>query len=310
MLARDVLEAVGETPLVEVDAVSPEDGARVYAKLESANPTGSMKDRMALAMIDGAEDEDLLEAGQPVVEYTGGSTGASLAMVCAARGYPLTLVTADCFSEEKIATIRALGADVEVLETPGGEVYPGLQPRMEDRVQALGDELDAYWTRQMSNAHQLDGYTEMAREILDDRPGTTDFVMSVGTGGCAMGNARGFRSAGAEVRVTLAEPAESRYLSKGEGGSHAVEGIAVMADPPLVDEALYDDVVAVPEGTARSTAQGVARAAGLFVGTSSGLNLAAAQRIACRCDPDDGVVTVAVDSGLKYLAGDLFTRDA
>lgn len=310
MLARDVSEAIGDTPLVQVEAISPDEGARVLAKMETTNPTGSMKDRMALAMIDRAEAEGLLDPGQPVVEYTGGSTGSSLAMVCATRDYPLHIVTADCFSDEKIATMRALGAKVEVLETPEGRVYPGLQPRMEARVEALRDKLGAYWTQQMANPHQLDGYGAMAREILEIEDGITDFVMAVGTGGCAMGHARAFRAEDASVHVTLVEPDEAAYLSQGEGGAHGVEGIAVMADPPLVDDALYDDVVTVPEADGRATARRLARQAGLFVGASSGLNLAAAERIARRGDPDDAVVTVAVDTGLKYLAGDLFSSDA
>lgn len=301
MAAGSVLDAIGDTPLVRVDALSPEEGAPVFAKLEGVNPTGSMKDRMAYAMITRAEDEGLLDPGQPVVEYTGGSTGSSLAMVCAAKGYPLSIVTADCFSDEKIATMRALGAEVEVLDTPQGQVYPDLQPRMQARVEELEDELDAYWTHQMDNPHQLDGYAPMAGEILDEVPQITDFVMAVGTGGCAIGHARGFQREGADVHVSVVEPAGSPYLSKGEGGSHGVEGIAVMPEPPLLDSDLYDDVLAVPEDDARRAARRAASQEGLFVGTSSGLNLEAARRVARRRDPDDAVVTVAVDTGLKYL---------
>ncbi len=305
------LEAIGATPLVELESVRPEGGARILAKWEGANPTGSMKDRMARAMIEGAEREGLLSPGQRVVEYTGGSTGSSLAFVCAARGYDLTLLTADCFSREKIQTMQALGADVEVFETPEGKVHPGLVDAWRDRVDELVDETGAYWTHQMDNPHQLDGYDAMADEIASALPGDAhehglDLAMTVGTGGCAMGTSRGFQRREIPARVTLGEPAEAPYLTQGEGGSHGVEGIAVQTDPPLLDADLYDRALAVPEKEARAAARRLARREGLLVGVSSGLNLALAGRIASRRDPGDLVVTVLVDTGLKYLDGDLF----
>lgn len=306
MPGTDPLQAIGDTPLLDLRSLRPEDGASVLTKWEGANPTGSMKDRMALAMIEGAERGGALSPGQRVVEYTGGSTGSSLAFVCAAKGYPCTLLTADCFSDEKIRTMRALGADVEVFETPQGKVHPGLVDAWRARVDELVEETGAYWTAQMENPHQLDGYDAVAEEILDQAPGLTDFVMSVGTSGCAMGTSRGFRRRDREVRVTLVEPAESPYLTQGEGGSHGVEGIAVVTRPPLLDDALYDEALAVPEKEGRATARRLARSEGLLAGTSSGLNLAAARKVAADRGPDDLVVTVLVDTGLKYLAGDLF----
>lgn len=306
MRATSPLDAIGNTPLVEISRLRPEGGARIFLKWEGANPTGSMKDRMALAMIRGAEREGLLKPGQRVVEYTGGSTGSSLALVCAAKGYPLTAVTADCFAKEKIDTMRAFGADVEVLKTPEGKVYPGLFARFEERAREIVQKTGAYWTHQMSNPHQLEGYGAMGDEILGDCPGVTDFVMAVGTAGCAMGNAQALRQSKPDIRVTLVEPEEAAFLSKGVKGSHRVEGIALSIRPPLLDDRLYDDVLAVPEEEGRSCARRLARDEGILAGASSGLNVAAAIRVASGLSPDEAVVTVAIDSGLKYLNGDLF----
>jgi len=307
MSTVSTLDAVGSTPLVELDALRPPDGARVLAKWEGANPTGSMKDRMAVAIVHGARERGDLAPGQRVAEFTGGSTGSSLAMVCAALDHPATLVTADCYATEKIRTMEAFGADVEVLETPEGSVYPGLVEDWRERITAVVAETGAYWTNQLDNADALDGYAGLGEEILADAPGVTDFVMGVGTGGCAMGTARALR-AERDVRVTLLEPAESPYLTASEGGDHDVEGLAVVEDPPLLDESLYDDVRAVPEADARETARRLAAEAGLFAGTSTGINVAAAVAIAAERDPEDVVATVACDTGLKYLDGDLFAE--
>jgi len=305
MSTVSTLDAVGSTPLVELDALRPPGGARVLAKWEGANPTGSMKDRMAVAIVRAARERGDLAPGQRVAEFTGGSTGSSLAMVCAALDHPATLVTADCYATEKIRTMEAFGADVEVLETPDGSVYPGLVEDWRERITGVVAETGAYWTNQLDNADALDGYADLGEEILADAPGVTDFVMGVGTGGCAMGTARALR-AERDVRVTLLEPAESPYLTASEGGDHDVEGLAVVEDPPLLDESLYDDVRAVPEADARETARRLAAEAGLFAGTSTGVNVAAAVAIAAERDPGDVVTTVACDTGLKYLDGDLF----
>ena len=275
MTVASALEAVGSTPLIELDTVRPSGGARILVKWEGANPTGSMKDRMAVAIIRAARDRGELAPGQRVVEYTGGSTGSSLAMVCAALDHPITLLTADCFATEKIRTMRAFGGDVEVLETPNGQVHPGLIDEWQARLDTVVAETGAFWTDQLSNADALDGYAALGEELLVDAPGITDFVMGVGTGGCAMGTARALR-AERDVKVQLLEPAESPYLSTGEGGDHSVEGLSVLEEPPLVDDALYDEVRTVPEADGRAMARRLAAEEGLFVGTSTGLNVAAA----------------------------------
>lgn len=307
MTSVSTLDAVGSTPLVELDSVRPAGGARVVAKWEGANPTGSMKDRMAVAIIRAARNRGDLAPGQRVVEFTGGSTGSSLAMVCAALDHPITLLTADCFATEKIRTMRAFGSDVEVLETPDGKIHPGLFDEWHERLDTVVEETGAFWTDQFHNLDVLDGYAPLGEEIVGDAPGVTDFVMGVGTGGCAMGTARAIR-AERDVRVTLLEPDESPILSAGERGDHGVEGLGVVEQPAFIKEHLYDDVHAVPESEARRMARRLAREEGLFAGVSTGLNVAAAVEIASERDPDDVVATIACDTGLKYLNDDLFRR--
>ena len=306
MPAPSILAAIGNTPLVELPALRPAGGARILVKVEGGNPTGSMKDRMALAMVEGARREGRLAPGHPVVELTGGSTGASLALACSALGHPLTIVTNDAVAREKIDMTRALGATVEVIRTPEGKVHPGLVPQMRARVEEIVKESGAFWTDQFSNRHQLDGYAPLAREVLRDCPEVTHFVQMVGTAGSSMGVSRALREAKPGVRVTLVEPASSPWLSEGRGGTHGVEGTAGVPRPPLLDASLYDDVVAVDEQEGRAMARRLAREAGVFAGTSTGLNVVAARRLAATLPPEAAVVTLAVDTGLKYLAGDLY----
>jgi len=301
-----ILCTVGNTPLLDLVRLRPAGGARILVKLEGVNPTGSMKDRMALAMVDGARRDGLLPVGHPVVEFTGGSTGASLALVCSALGHPLTIVTSDAVAREKIDMTRALGAIVEVLATPEGKVHPELVPQMRARVEEIVAETGAFWTDQFRNPHQLDGYDPMAGEILRECPGVTHFVHVVGTAGSSMGVSRALRAARPGLRVSLVEPASSPWLSAGRGGSHGVEGTAGVLRPPLLDHALFDDVVVIDEQEGRAMARRLAREEGIFAGTSTGLNVCAACQLAATLPPHAAVVTVAVDTGLKYLAGDLY----
>lgn len=306
MLAPNVIAAIGNTPLVELSRIRPPGGARILIKLEGANPTGSMKDRMALAMVEGGLRSGQLKAGQPVVEFTGGSTGSSLALVCSALGHPLTIVTSDAAAKEKTDMSIALGAKAIVLKTPEGKVHPTLLAELRARVEEVVKETGAFWTDQFNNANQLDGYEPLGIEILRDCPETTHFVHMVGTGGSSMGVARALRARKPSVRVTLVEPLESPYLTQKRGGSHSVEGTAVAARPPLVDATLYNDVLAVPEAEGRDMSRRLAREEGVFAGTSTGMNVAAARRVASGLPPSNVVVTIAVDTGLKYLAGDLY----
>jgi cysteine synthase A len=278
----------------------------VLVKCEGGNPTGSMKDRMALAMVEGVRREGRLAPGQRVVELTGGSTGASLALVCSSLGHPLSIVTSDAVAREKIDMTRALGAEVEVLKTPEGKVHPGLVPQMRARVEEIAKQTGAFWTDQFNNRHQLDGYAPLAQEVLRSCPGLTHFVQMVGTAGSSMGVSRELKRSNHPARMTLVEPSSSPWLSEGRGGSHGVEGTAGVARPPLLDRALYDDVMAIDEQEGRDMARRLAREEGIFAGTSTGLNAAAALRLAASLPESAAVVTIAVDSGLKYLAGDLY----
>ncbi|HUR69480.1 MAG TPA: cysteine synthase family protein [Candidatus Thermoplasmatota archaeon] len=301
-----ILGTIGDTPLLELTALRPPGGARVVVKIEGANPTGSMKDRMALAMIEGARREGRLAPGHPVVELTGGSTGTSLALVCRALGHPLSIVTNDAVAREKIDMTRALGARVEVIRTPEGKVHPGLVPEMRARVEAIVKETGAFWTDQFNNAHQVEGYATLAAEVLRAEPDVTHFVHIVGTAGSSMGVSKALRAARPGVGVRLVEPASSPWLTAGRGGSHGVEGTAGVPKPPLLQRALYDDVVAIDEQEGRAMARQLAREEGVFAGTSTGLNVVAALQLAATLPASATVLTIAVDTGLKYLAGDLY----
>jgi cysteine synthase A len=305
-----VLESIGGTPLVRLRRVVPDGAADVLVKVEGSNPTGSYKDRMALAMIEGAERRGELQPGQRVVEFTGGSTGSSLAFVCAVKGYPLSVVSSDAFSEEKLRTMRAFGADLTVVPSDGGRITPDLFVRMEDEVRRIVERDGAFWTDQFHNTDSLIGYAEMGREIAGQvaESGITIhvFCAAVGTAGMLVGVSDALRAAGT-LRVVAFEPATSPTLTSGTGGPHRVEGTATGIVPPLLRRDAYDDARAVDENEARRFALRLARTEGLFVGTSSALNVAGALTLAAELGASRTVVTVAVDSGLKYLAGDLFS---
>ncbi|MFC7071514.1 PLP-dependent cysteine synthase family protein [Halovenus rubra] len=300
------LAAIGDSPMVDFSSLRPDNGASIHVKWEGVNPTGSLKDRMALAMIDAARRRGDLEAGEPVVEFTGGSTGSSLAFVCAVLGHPFHVVTADCVAEEKISSMRALGARIETLETPNGVSYDGLFEDLRERALQVRDETGAYFTNQFENPDQLEGYRPLAEEILDQQPEVDEFVMIVGTGGCAMGTARVLREADTDVTISVVEPAESPVLTDGTAGEHSVQGTAIVESPPLVDDDAYDRVFTIPSEEGIECVREIAQTEGLLVGTSTGMNVAAAKRIAAERDPDDTVVTIACDTGLKYLSDGLY----
>jgi cysteine synthase len=301
------IDAIGDTPLVQLRKVVPAESADVYLKLEWFNPTGSYKDRMALAMIAEAEKRGDLRPGMTVVEYTGGSTGSSLAFVCAAKGYPFEVVSSDAFAEEKLTTMRAFGADLTVLPSTGGRITPDLVPRMMAEARDLAARPGTYFTDQINNADIIVGYRGVGEELLEQIEGPIDlFCAAVGTAGLLMGVAGALRDAGSAARIVALEPASSPVLSTGQAGSHHVEGIGIGFVPPLLDTALVDDAIGIDEDEGRRMARRLAREEGLLVGTSSGLNVAGAIRLATALGPGRTVVTVAVDTGLKYLRGDLY----
>jgi cysteine synthase len=287
--------------------VVPASAADVFVKLEFYNPTGSYKDRMALAMIEGAESRGALKAGMRVVEFTGGSTGSSLAMVCAAKGYKAVLLSSDAFAEEKLRTMRAFGAELRIVPSDGGKVTPGLFDKFRQQIAVLAAEPDTYWTDQFHNTDAVEGYAGIGRELLEQTGGSLDaFCGAVGTGGMLLGVARALRSGGSRARIVALEPASSPALTEGRAGAHHIEGIATGRIPPHMADKPYDEARALPEEAARALARRLAREEGLLVGTSSALNILAAIDLARELGPGKVVTTVAVDTGLKYLAGDLF----
>ncbi len=296
------IAAIGNTPMIELDSISPRNGASILVKWEGANPTGSLKDRMALAMVQEAKKEGSLKSEEPIVEFTGGSTGSSLAMVCAVLDHPLTIVTADCVAKEKIASMSALGADLHVIETPDGSSYEGLFQDMRNRALDLKEDLGAYFTDQFHNEHQLKGYDKFGKEVIEQVPNPKAFTMTVGTGGCAMGTSIAFKERGTDTEVILVEPTESPVISTGKSGPHPVEGTALISNPPLLKSSLYDGVETVNSEDGVDCMRALAKHEGLLVGASSGMNISAAKRVAEDFGPDDTVVTVACDTGLKYLS--------
>ena len=301
------LGAVGSTPLVQLERLVEPGMAEVWVKLESANPTGSYKDRMAVAMIEGAERDGRLSPGQTVVEYTGGSTGSSLAYVCALKGYPLRIVCSDAFAAEKLRTIEAFGGVLEIVSSPEG-ITPELIPRMMERSQEITREVDGYATDQFRNRDMLEGYGAFADELLEQLDGRVDaFCAYVGTAGCFVGVTRRLRESLPEVERVAIEPAESPVLSGGEPGTHRIEGGGSGFWPPLLERADFDQVVTVRTADAFAMARRAAREEGLWSGPSTGANLTVALDLARRLGPGKRVVTPLVDSGLKYLGGDLYS---
>jgi len=304
-----VLQSIGRTPVVRLRRVVPKGAADILVKLEFFNPTGSYKDRMALAMIEGAEARGALAPGMRVVEFTGGSTGSSLAMVCAAKGYRFVVLSSDAFAREKLLTMRAFGAELRMVPSDGGKVTPALFERFKTEIASLASEPGTFWTDQFHNEDAIAGYMGIGRELLEQTGGRIDaFCGAVGTGGMVRGVSRALRERAGGVRIVALEPSSSPALSQGRGGAHGVEGIGTGSVPPHMADRPYDEVRAVDESEARAMAKRLAREEGLLVGTSSGLNIAAAVQLARESGPGRVVATVAVDTGLKYLAGDLFAE--
>jgi cysteine synthase A len=303
----NVLEAIGNTSMVRLARVAPSGGASILAKLEWENPTGSMKDRMAQAVIGRAEADGRLRPGGTVVEYTGGSTGASLALVCAAKGYRINIVSSDAFSQEKLDQMAALGAELTLVPSEGGRTTKKLILDMIEAARELGAEPGAYWTDQLNNHDSIAGYHGLGEEIWRQAGGRVDaFVHCVGTAASLRGVAAVLRRHNPAVRIVAVEPGESPVLSGGQPGPHKIEGVGVGFVPPLWDPLAVDEVIPVGTDEAKRMARRIARDEALFAGTSSGANVLAALQVARRLGPEAQVVTLMPDSGLKYLSTDLF----
>lgn len=302
-----ILDAIGNTSLVRLRKVVPPGCADVFVKLEWENPTGSMKDRMATAVIGRAEEDGRLRPGDRVVEYSGGSTGASLALVCAARGYPIRIVTSDAFSQEKRDQMAAYGAELTLVPSEGGLTTKTLILEMIETARRFSREPGTYWTNQLENRDSIAGYHPLGEEIVRQTNGeVTAFLQSVGAGASLRGVATILRGHDRNVRIIAVEPAESPVLGGGQPGAHKIEGIGIGYTPPLWDPTIVDEVLPIPTADAKAMARRLAREEGLFAGTSSGANVLAAIDVARRLGPGAKVVTLLVDSGLKYLNTDVY----
>ncbi len=305
----NILEAIGNTSLVRLRKVAPAGCAEILVKLEWENPTGSVKDRMAQALIAKAEEDGLLRPGDTVIEYTGGSTGASLALICAAKGYRLQIVSSDAFSREKLDHMAALGAELTLVPSEGGLTTKKLILDMIEAARALSQAPHTYWTDQLHNPHGIAGYHSLGEEIWRQTQGKIDaFVHCVGTAASSRGIATVLKRHKPDIRIVVVEPAESSVLLGGKPGPHKIEGVGIGYAPPLWDPSLVDEILPVRTDDAKDMARRIAREEALFAGTSSGANVVAALRVAELLGPDARVVTLMADSGLKYLSTDVYRR--
>jgi cysteine synthase A len=306
-LILNILHAIGNTSLVQLHKVVPPGCAKVFAKLEWENPTGSMKDRMAQAVISRAETDGRLKPGDTVIEYTGGSTGASLALVCAAKGYRLQIVSSDAFSQEKLDHMAALGAELTLVKSEGGLTTKKLILDMIEAARKLSLKPHTYWTDQLNNHDSIAGYYSLGEEIWSQTKGEIDaFVHCVGTAASLRGVATVLKRYKPGIKIVAVEPAESSVLLGGQPGPHKIEGVGIGYIPPLWEPTLVDEILPVKTEDAKEMARRIAREEALFAGTSSGANVAAAIQVAERLGPDAKVVTLMADSGLKYLSTDVY----
>ena len=306
-MTESVLAAIGNTPLVQLQRVTPANGARVLVKLEWRNPTGSMKDRMALGLISSWEADGRIKPGDTIVEYTGGSTGTSLAFVCGAKGYRMHAVSSKAFSQEKLDLMVALGAQLTLVPYGGRGMRREMFLDMIAAAKALASEPNTIWVNQIENPDTIPGYYALGEEIWRQTDGRIDaFVQPVGTGASLRGVATVLKRLRPEIKIVAWEPAESPVLAGGERGAHDIEGIGLGYRPALWDATLVDHLLAVATEDAKAMARRVAREEGVFAGTSSGGNVCAALRMAEMLGPNATIVTLSIDTGLKYLSTDLF----
>ncbi|MGA3025208.1 MAG: cysteine synthase family protein [Bryobacteraceae bacterium] len=302
-LRRNILHCIGNTTLLALRNIVPANGSRILLKLENENPTGSMKDRMALAMIEAAEADGRLTAGGSVVEYTGGSTGVSLSLVCAVKGYPLDIVTSDAFAREKLEHMRILGARLQIVPSESGGMTEKLTRDMIEAARVIAAKTGGFWTDQMNNRDQLTAYHKMAEEIWMQTDGQIDgFVQSVGTAASLRGIGEALHHHNERIRIVAVEPSESPVLSGGHSGAHKIDGVGAGFIVPLWQADIADRIERVSTEEAAAMTVRLAREEGLFAGTSTGGNVIAALRLAGQLGPGATIVTVMCDTGMKYLS--------
>ena len=307
MVSLQILDAIGNTPVVGLRRVVPPGFARILVKLESTNPTGSMKDRMARAIVERAAAEGRLPPGGTVVEYTSGTTGISLAFVCGALGYKTHFVFSDAFSDEKRYMMRAYGAEITDVPSDSKKITEQLIKTMIATAGEISRQPGHWWADQLNNRDGEVGYYPLGAEIWRQTGERVDaFVQAVGTAHSIHGTAHSLRQHNPHLRVVAVEPAESAVLSGQPSGSHRIEGIGIGFIPPLWRPDEVDEIITVTTEEAQTMARRLAREEGLFTGPSSGANVVAALRVAERLGPKATVVTIIVDSGLRYLSTDLF----
>lgn len=307
--SKNILQAIGNTSLVQLHKVVPNGCSKIFVKLEWENPTGSMKDRAAQAMISRAEGNGRLIPGDTIVEYTGGSTGISLALICTVKGYHLHIITSDAFSQDKLNQMSAYGAELTVIPSENGQTTKKLIQDMIETARELGKKPHVYWTNQLNNIDSVAGYYTLAEEIWNQTHGKIDaFVHSVGTAASIRGVATVLKRYNPKIKIVAVEPAESAVLSGGESGPHKIEGVGIGYTPPLWDPNLADEIIKVTTDEAKAMTRRLVYTEGLFAGTSSGANVIAALQMAERLGPDAQIVTLMVDSGLKYLSTDVYGK--
>lgn len=307
MLLENILETIGNTPLVSLHKLLPPSAAEVWLKLESGNPTGSYKDRMAVAVLTQAMSRGELKQGDRVVEYTGGSTGTSLAFVSSVLGLNFTAVFSDAFSDSKRHAMEAFGAEVLIEKSKDGTITPELIQRMKSSAYSLASERGDFYVNQFGSPDVRKGYEPMGAEIAHDLEGHVDaLIAGVGTGAALMGTMDGLQKQAVPAKIIALEPLQSPFLTTGKGGPHKVEGIGVGFEPPFLDRARLNDVRVVDQFSAFKMCRRLAREAGIFCGVSTGLNVVAAIDLAEELGPGQRVVTLGCDSGSKYLAGDIY----
>ena len=304
---RTILDEIGDTTLLALRNIVPENGCRILLKLESENPTGSMKDRMALAMVEAAEADGRLRVGGSVVEYTGGSTGVSLSLVCAVKGYPVHIVTSDAFAREKLDHMEFMGANLEIVPSDGGGMTEKLTRDMIEAAAVLARKPGSFWTDQLNNTDALAAYHRMAEEIWAQTDGKIDgFVQSVGTAGSIRGVGESLRRHNEQIQVVAVEPSESAVLSGGPTGAHKIDGIGAGFVVPLWRDDIADQFEQVSTAASVAMAIRLAREEGLFAGTSTGANVIAALRLGEQLGPEATIVTIMCDTGIKYLSTAMF----